>query len=126
MRNRIKKEKSNTIEIDAPCTNICILPNNCLVSVNYYDKSLILYNHEFKQIKKIDKINENQNFRPFNIELNNQNQQLYISDMTNNQIIVTDIDLNFIKTFGSKGSADDQFNVPAGICYKNDHFYVCD
>jgi hypothetical protein len=126
VRKKIKKQKHHSIKLEAPCNDICILPNNNLVSANYYDKSLILYDQEFKKIKKVGKIKEAQTFAPFSIALDNQNQQLYITDIGHHRIILMDMNLNFIKTFGSEGSADDQFNRPAGICYKNNRLYVCD
>jgi hypothetical protein len=39
---------------------------------------------------------------------------------------VTDLDFNFIKSVGSKGSENCQFNIPCGICFSSSKFYICD
>ncbi len=40
--------------------------------------------------------------------------------------MITDLDFNFIKSVGSKGSERCQFNGPYEICFSSSKFYICD
>ncbi len=42
------------------------------------------------------------------------------------RILITDLDFNFIKSVGSRGSENCQFNGPRDICFSNSKFYICD
>ena len=39
---------------------------------------------------------------------------------------MTDLDFNFIKSVGSKGSGNCQFDGPYDFCFSNSKFYICD
>jgi|LakMenE01Jun11ns_1017448.scaffolds.fasta_scaffold9411904_1 hypothetical protein len=39
---------------------------------------------------------------------------------------MTDLDFNFIKSVGSQGSENCQFDNPTDICFFNSKFYICD
>ena len=95
-----------------------------IISINFYDKSLSIYNHNFEEIKTVHQI-EGQKFQSFNVA-SNDNDRIYISDNNNHQIIMLDFDFNLIKKFGSFGFSADQFSTPWGISFKNDYLYVCD
>ena len=56
--------------------------------------------------------------------INQEKGELYILDYIYNRIIVTDLEFNFIKYFGSPGDKNNQFNYPRGICFKNENLYV--
>ena len=101
------------------------MPNNNLLTANNNDKCLIEYDHCFNVIKRIDRINGD-SFCPYGISLNPENKHLFISDKDNNRIIMTDLEFNKIKAFGSFGVMDDKFNSICGICFQNGYLYVCD
>jgi hypothetical protein len=44
----------------------------------------------------------------------------------NHRILMTDLDFNFIKSVGSKGSQNCQFNTPIDICFSSSKFYISD
>ena len=112
-----------SIAIETECTDMCVLPNNQILSSNYNDKSLSLYDENFKQIKKINKIND-QIFVSFNAACSDT--AIYLSDSLNNQIVMLNFKLDFVKKVGSKGSEKHQFDQPWGITFRNDYLYVCD
>jgi hypothetical protein len=62
-------------------------------------------------IKRIDKINR-EIFQPSTILANFDEKQFYICDNLNHRILITDLDFNFIKSVGSKGSEMLQFDGP--------------
>ena len=110
----------------AHCPNVlCDLTNNTFVCASWEDCILALMDSNFNVIKLIGQY-DGKGIRPNGLAINNKNE-LFISDCTSHQIIVTDLELNKIKTFGSHGTLFDQFNNPAGICFhKNGDLYVCD
>ena len=104
---------------------LCDLMNNTFVSASWEDSNLVLMDSNYNIVKSIDQY-DGKRIRPNGLAINDKNE-LFISDCTSHQIIVTDLELNKIKTFGSHGTLFDQFNNPAGICFhKNGDLYVCD
>jgi hypothetical protein len=105
--------------------DMCVLDNNCLlVSFVTY---LSLYNENMQFIRRVDRINS-QTFRSGGITANNEDKLIYLSDDEfMHRIIMTDLELNFIKSIGDTyGNGPSQFAHPGGICYFNNHLYVCD
>ncbi len=98
--------------------------NGNLVIASLESKALKIYDKEFKLIKTIDKIN-NQTFSPLYLTSNGKNS-IYITNYIENQIIQTDLDFNFIKQFGGKGSTNQQLDYPRGITFHENSIYVCD
>lgn len=121
--NRIKQGTKNIIDIDASITDFCTLQNNVLAAVDCSQRSIILFDGEFKQIKKIDNI-DNKEISPLFITTNNSSR-LYISEYLNSRVLVTDLNLNKIRHFD--GKIDNiQLNNPFGICFHKNIVYLCD
>ena len=74
-------------------------------------------------IKRVDRIN-GEKFQPSTIMANLDEKQFYICDLQNDRILITDLDFNFIKSVGSKGSEMHQFKAPYDICFSASKFYV--
>jgi hypothetical protein len=49
-----------------------------------------------------------------------------LSDWIGHEIIKTDLDFNFIKQFGGKGSTNQKLFYPRGITFDEDSIYICD
>lgn len=127
--NEIFEEKVKNAQFEIVTTTthsyeICVLPNGYLLSANYSANNLTLYDENLKLIKTIDKINQ-KTFQPSGI-ISNENDRVYISNYLNGSLIMTDLDFNEVKTYGSHGSGPSQFQSPHGICYANNRVYVCD
>ncbi len=84
-----------------------------------------IYDKDLNFIKIVDRIN-GEEFQPLGILANFEKKQFYICDDLNHKILKTDLDFNFIKSVGSEGSGNCQFNVPNDICFSNSKFYICD
>jgi hypothetical protein len=115
--DQLKSKRSKTIELNTRVYQMNILPNNILLicgrnSINLYDKY-------FKLIKTINKIN-NIAIKPYFVSTN-ENDRVFISEMTNTRIIVTDLDLNFIKY-----SQSSFLSSCYASAFKDDYLYVCD
>ncbi len=54
------------------------------------------------------------------IAIDNLNGRLVLTDLKKHQIVVTDMDGKHIKTFGSKGTDDGQFNLPTAVAIEKD------
>ena len=72
---------------------------------------------------KIDKIN-GEVFIPYGIILDENKMRLYISERKNHQILMTDIAFNRVKSVGSLGNTNNQFNDPCGLCFGNNNKYI--
>ena len=103
------------VDIKALC---CLPDQTLLVSTS---NILVLFDSEFNIIKIIEEI-EGHNFSCYGLATNNKNR-IYLTNILNNKLIVTDYDFNIIKSFGN--SNDNQFNRPRGL-YFNKNLYICD
>ncbi len=112
------------IDVNVSSCEIYVLPNNMLLSANLSEKSLTLYDEKFNLIKTIMQI-DGEDLSPYGISMNEEHK-LYISNRDQHRILMTDLEFNKIKMFGSKGNGNNQLNNPYGICYKDGHLYVCD
>jgi hypothetical protein len=115
--------KTETIELAHDVFDIIALSNNRIACSSFFSKCLVLYDENFKPVKKIDKINE-LSFTPTGIA--SYDNHLYIADSQNHSIIKLDDEFNFIKSLGSCGADFNQFVKPLGICFKNGILYICD
>jgi hypothetical protein len=120
----LKNSEYKKIDLSARPLDLIVLPNNLLLSADYLEKSFSFYDENFNLVKRVNKIG-NKKIEPYSITTNNKNY-IYTADLVDHQIIMMDFELNEIKSFGSKGSSNSQFDVPCGIVYINDHLYVCD
>ena len=123
-REIIDLEKFGPLELLVlPNSNIIIVYIDEFTFMNF--KCIALFDQNLKLIKKVNEINEQQ-FDTTGISLNQKEMKIYISDCKNHQIIMTDFELKFIKSVGSEGKGDYQFNFPGGIYFLNNNLYVCD
>jgi hypothetical protein len=104
--------------------DICI-NNDQIIITHWNDNCVTIYDNDLNFIRKIDKIN-GEEFGPFGILANFEKKQFYICDIQSHRILITDLDFNFIKSVGSTGSQNCQFNCPIDICFSNSKFYICD
>ena len=58
--------------------------------------------------------------------MNLEKEIAYITDCLNHRILITDFQLNFIKSVGSKGTENNQLDQPFDLCQLNNYLYVCD
>lgn len=77
----------------------------------------------FKVIKTISKIND-EIFTPRFITTDGRNRIFFTA--LKSRILKCDLDLKFIKQFGTKGSGNEQLDKPCGIKYFENFIYVCD
>ena len=50
----------------------------------------------------------------------------YVSDSSENCIMLFDLDLNQLKQYGSRGAGNNRFSFPYGLCCHGDYLYICD
>ena len=105
--------------------DLIALPNNQIMSLDYLEKSLTIYDQNLKLVKRIDRIGGGL-FAPLAIFINLEEEIFYIADNQNNRILMTDFDFNLIKSIGSRGKENDQFNGLYDLCLINQSLVVCD
>lgn len=121
IKDQIKSRRYRIIDLNVKPTDACVLPNGNLLVVSYNNNSILIMNKNMEIIRVIDKIN-NQPVSAYYATTNGKDR-IYLSDFNNHRIIMTDLNLNFIKySSGCIGS----LNYPAGITYANDFIYLCD
>ncbi len=120
----LKNGEKHVYDLDSKPCDICLKEDEIIIS-HWDDKCLKIYDKDLNFIKRVDQINEEE-FGPFEILANFEKKQFYICDNLNDRILITDLDFNFIKSVGSKGSGNCQFNGPYDICFSNSKFYICD
>lgn len=123
LKDKFENSSPQTISLSINPSDLCVMPSFELLIIDN-KKSLNVYDEEFNLKRVIDKIND-QSFYPIRLATNNKDR-FYISDSTNYEVIALDFNFNKIKSFGSKGAANDQFDFPNGISYSNECVYVCD
>lgn len=115
--SRLKEKSFKVVEIDVKPCEISVLPNEHLISVNYDQKSLTLYDKDLNLVKTIDKIN-NQPLDSAYITTDGDNK-IYITNFKAKSIIVTDLNFNQLKYLNTSYK-------PYGICWNNNgYLYVC-
>lgn len=112
------------IEIDNEPWALCSVNDKYLLTSNYFQSNLTLFDENFKKIKTIDKI-ENSSFKALSLATNNIDM-IYISDFEHNRIIVCNYDFKLLFKMGKRGSGNTQFNGPSGIFYYEKNLFVCD
>lgn len=109
-------EKMDLITV-SPC-DINGLPNGYLLSANYYQHNLTLYNKNFNLVKTVTQINKRSISCAY--ITNDNKSRIYISNYNQcHFIMMTDLELNHIKTLET-----DYW--PLGICFHNGIVLVCD
>jgi DNA-binding beta-propeller fold protein YncE len=119
----MKNGNKQIFDLNLHPIDIVGLPDNQIVCVSYDD--IVVYDQNFNLMKNIKSLND-QRLDPIGIALNKDDEQLYIVENTKHRIILTDLDFNFIKYFGSRGKGNHELFNPRGICFKNHSMYVCD
>ena len=125
MKDLLLNGKQEVFDLNFSPWEILVLPNNIILCSNNQHKCLTLYDENLKLIKKIDRLNGDV-FRPSGIAMNEEDSQLFIVDQLKPQIITTDFEFKNIKTVGSCGSGDNQFESPYNVCYQSNKLYICD
>jgi hypothetical protein len=120
----LKNGEKHVYDLDYNPYDICLKEDQIIISY-YEDKCLKIYDKDLNFIKRVDRIN-GEEFGPIGILANFEKKQFYICDYFNDRILITDLDFNFIKSVGSKGSQNCQFNGPYDICFSSSKFFICD
>jgi hypothetical protein len=123
-REKLRNSSYKEIDLETRPFDCIVLPNNSILFSNRDDKKLTLCDENFKCIKTVDKFDE-KSFYPEAVAFDGQNR-IYITNRDSHDVILTDLNLNKIKSFGSIGNGRDQFDDPCGICYINGLVYICD
>lgn len=105
---------------------MCILPNGYLLSANYNQANLTLFDRHLKLVKKVEKIGDKP-FYPMRLATDGDTK-IYVTDSFCHMLIMTDMDFNKLKALGGggQGAGINQFNNPNGLCFYKEHLYVCD
>jgi hypothetical protein len=123
--NRIKKGDYNLISTNFRSTDSCLIyDQNYLLTANYRDNCLTLFDKNFNLFKKIDKF-IGFNINPFSVATNNLDR-IYVTDRDNHRIFMFDYNFQILSVVGSRGSNDYQFEYPRGICFSTNILYICD
>jgi hypothetical protein len=110
--------------LDSESFDLCLKEDQIIIS-HFDDKCIKIYDKDLNFIKTVDRIN-GEKFRPSTILANLDEKQFYICDYLNDRILITDLDFNYIKSVGSKGSEMHQFDGPYDICFTSSKFFICD
>ena len=123
----LKKDEFDIFELKSRPQEILVLNNNNLIVAGWEDDFVMtLYDQDFKVIKNTNEINGSL-IQPTGLAVNTLTDQLFISNIDEHQIIITDFEFNKLNTFGSRGSNNEQFSFPAGLCFlRNSDLFVCD
>lgn len=113
-------------DLRSTTSNICIFPNRRLLFCNYEIQDLTLFDENLNFIKSINLI-DNKKFKCA-IAVTNAKDRVYIANDTNNEIILTDLEFNKIKSFDLLQSiqAREKLVFIRGLCYVNECLYVSD
>ena len=126
IREQIRSAQYTINDLEIRPFDSIILPNDLILFANRDDKKLTLCDDNFRIIKTIDKI-ENRGFYPEAVAVALDGpKRIYFTNRDSHEVIMTDLNLNKIKSFGSIGLSNCQFNDPCGICYIEGFVYVCD
>ena len=122
----LQNGEQEVFDLKASPLDLIVLPNNQILVTNHsclsiYDQNL----HLVKVINRIeDRNSRTEEFRPLATTLNMECKSFYITNYQ--QILMTDLEFNFIKSIGSFGNGCEQFNGPYDLCFINQNLYVCD
>ena len=86
-------------------------------------KKFSLYDAGFNLKKRIEYI-RNKIIFPFGFTFNDEN--LFLTDSNNSQVIKMDYNCKVIKTYGSAGDESNEFNIIQGIFWHRKKLYICD
>jgi hypothetical protein len=121
---KLKNIDPTEIQILDEPWDLCVIQNNYLLTANYFQSSITLYDRNFQVIRVLDAIGS-LTFKSLSITTNDVDR-IYISDFMNNRIIMCSYEFEPISVVGEYGTNYRQFNGPSGICYYDNCVYVCD
>lgn len=140
--NLLNKSLNNSnyklINVNTRISDIAVLSNDYLLTANYDQSNLTLFNKNFELIKTINKFSNqitNNMMRakiyPLCLAVNNRKKEIYITDYSLHKIYIVDFEFNLLFTInanGVKGTFNGQFQYPFGIMYNqcNNFIYICD
>ena len=116
--------KMNFDSIELHVLDMCVLANNQLVA-STNNNSISIFNKNFDLIRRIERIDEKPIYS-FGVVFNEKNNRIYASNWSNDCVYMFDLELNKLKSFGTRGMANSNLYRPFGICMKNEKLYVCD
>jgi tricorn protease-like protein len=96
----LKNGEKRVYDLDSMPYDICSKDDQIIIS-HSNDKCLKIYDKDLNFIKRVDRIN-GEVFKPLTVLANLDDEKFYICDNHNHRILITDLDLNFIKSVGSK------------------------
>lgn len=112
----------NVIIRDIRAYEFCVLPNESLLITT--SNCLLVYDNYYNLVKKIMSIN-NQAISTYFLTTNSIDK-IYFSNSISNQIIMTDLNLNYIKSIASIAENKCHFSNPQGVCIYNQNLFVAD
>ena len=121
----LKNGNKEIFDIQVNPHDIIEFPNNQIIFSIHINKCLALMDQNLNLVKIIDRI-DNETFAPLGIAINKEEKRFYISDSRNNRIIMTNLEFKKIKSIGSKGKENNQFDRSSDLCFRKDNLYVCD
>ena len=129
MINQFYYKESRIINLDNlklfKATGMCSLDNLHLAIYNI-DNEVFQINKDF-EITKTNKISSSFLMRTVSSIASNHNENIYLSDTTNSQILFKNInEKNLIRCVGSFGYSNSEFSNPCSICYYKDSIYILD
>ena len=124
IREMLKTLTIEEIKINTDPNDMVLLPNRTLALANSTQKHITVFNSNLDLIKTIKQIGNN-NFHPLRIATG-ADDNIYITEYSRCEVIMTDINFKMIKHVGCKGSKDEEFNYPNGIAFFCNNVYVCD
>lgn len=128
IHSRLKSNHFDYVDLQVRSTDSCVIKSkgssSSLLTANFRDKNLTLFNENFELIQKIDKLKEIAQ-EPFAITTNQINR-IYLCDRENHHVSILDYDFNVLSSIGKCGTKSYQFQYPRGIEYSIHTIYICD
>ncbi len=122
LREVFKSGECEFSYIDNSPYDLCVLNNKTILVI--HDGSIGIYNEFFNLIQSIEEI-DNVKFNPASVVSNGENQ-VYISDWSEHQIIMTDFELSKIRSYCAHGTGVDELSRPWSLSFNSNILYVCD
>ena len=117
--------RNESIEVSFAPLEAVVLKNKDILSINFDENCLVFLDRRLNLIQKIEKIN-GEEFKPNAICVDHDKSRIYIADQKNDQVIMTNFEFEKVKSIGKKGSGNEEFNTPWGLCFHDGLLYVSD
>ncbi len=108
--------------MDHATTDICLLPNGKIITAS--EETLSIYDIEFNMIKIVlmSEVVDLEYESPLSLATNNVDK-VYIAYTGNGKLLMTDLELKFIKTYASE---ENKLENPNYMLFHDEYLYVCD